>query len=333
VDCQAAAIDDVPLVPVLVYVQRLARMLQDRDEDATIGSSILVQYFAREYGVKDEARGQWLAMLAQALQMRTLVVVLDGIDEAAGRRNTVSRFVREVLVPEGFRVVCTSRPEGVSVDDFLARFVVFDLEPLSDQQQLEMMRLQLQSGSGMTASLEVRILSSLDDRLVWVLHTGDIRLLRTAWLLSQPEGYRIQNRQKLEELEKAGESPLLTREEAVKLIRQGNRGVGGLSYGWLSPGNPDPAGKRVEVVCQALRHKRYSYIEGLFWECVLLRCPPAHTSSEALCVEFLSSLTSLSDTMTDFGACANIRACAASPPSSKATVQRQRMRHSAGRSL
>ena len=84
-------------------------------------------------------------MLAQALQMRMLVVVLDGIiDEAAGRREAVSRFVREVLVPEGFRVVCTSRPEGVNLDNFMSRFVVFDLKPLSEEQQREAIQNQLQ---------------------------------------------------------------------------------------------------------------------------------------------------------------------------------------------
>ena len=51
------------------------------------------------------------------------VVVLDGIDEAARLRSAVTRFVLEVLVPLGLRVVCTSRPEGVDFDDF-KRFVL-----------------------------------------------------------------------------------------------------------------------------------------------------------------------------------------------------------------
>ena len=44
----AATTDGVPLVPALIYVQRLARMLHERPEDAPIDASILVQYFARE---------------------------------------------------------------------------------------------------------------------------------------------------------------------------------------------------------------------------------------------------------------------------------------------
>lgn len=55
----------------------------------------------------------------------------------------LSRFVREVLVPSGFRVVCTSRPEGVQLDLFEGRFVIFDLNPLSDEQQHSAIQAQL----------------------------------------------------------------------------------------------------------------------------------------------------------------------------------------------
>ena len=51
--------------------------------------------------------------------------------------------------------------------------------------------------------------------------------------------------------------------------------------GWLSPGDPDPGGERVAIVCEAL--SAASHIEGLFFECVstlpfdrVLPCPPWH---------------------------------------------------------
>ena len=40
------------------------------------------------------------------------------------------------------------------------------------------------------------------------LQAGHIRLLRVAWLRAQPEGYRLERRQKLEEREQNGETPL-----------------------------------------------------------------------------------------------------------------------------
>ena len=70
------------------------------------------------------------------------------------------------------------------------------------------------------------------------LARGDIRLVRAAWLLSQPAHYRIQYRQQLEELERQGvqPTPLLSPAEAVALVRMCRRGAGALTYGWLSAG-------------------------------------------------------------------------------------------------
>ena len=38
-----------PLVPVLIYVQRLSRMLQEQEPSKPIETAALMQYFAREY--------------------------------------------------------------------------------------------------------------------------------------------------------------------------------------------------------------------------------------------------------------------------------------------
>ena len=109
-------------------------------------------------------------------------------------------------------------------------------------------------------------LTALDDRLVEVLSAGAIRLVRTSWLLQQPPEFRIQWRQQLEALERGDEglSPLLSPEEAVSLVRQGDRSVGVLSYAWLSPGDPDPAGRRLEVLRRSLA--KLPNIAALFWD-------------------------------------------------------------------
>ena len=116
---------------------------------------------------------------------------------------------------------------------------------------------------------EVReTLTKLDDRLVGVLERGDIRLVRSSWLLAQPAGYRMQRRQDMEALERgrSGASPLLSAEEAVDLVRRGDRSAGTLTYGWLTPGNPDPAGARIAVLRRLL--EQHPHIEGFFWEYV-----------------------------------------------------------------
>ena len=113
---------------------------------------------------------------------------------------------------------------------------------------------------------ELLSLSSLDDRLVEKFAAGAIRLVRVLWLLQQPDDYRIQNRQQLEQLERDGASPspLLSPDEAVALVRRCARAAGSLTYGWLSPPHPDPAGTRTRVVRAALEAN--GYIEALFWD-------------------------------------------------------------------
>jgi hypothetical protein len=114
----------------------------------------------------------------------------------------------------------------------------------------------------------VRVLSGLDDRLADALLAGDIKLLRVSWLrrlrglLRQPDWRLLKRRQELEALR--AESPFLSAEEAVALLRRGTRGVGALTHGWLSPGECDPDGARLDMVLAAL--DEHLHIEGVFWD-------------------------------------------------------------------
>ena len=85
----------------------------------------------------------------------------------------------------------------------------------------------------------IRALSELDSAtgVVEALGEGRIRLVRSSWLLKQPVTYRMEKRQRLEERERDGESPLLEPHEAVDLVRRADRSVGVVSHGWLSPGD------------------------------------------------------------------------------------------------
>jgi hypothetical protein len=108
-------------------------------------------------------------------------------------------------------------------------------------------------------------LTELDMIVIQVLMCGAIRLLCVKWLLMQPANFMMPNRQALEKIERSGASPspLLSGEEAVALVERGDRSIGALTYGWLSPGDPDPAGSRIRVLRRALARLA---IKALFWD-------------------------------------------------------------------
>ena len=132
----------------------------------------------------------------------------------------------------------------------------------------------------------VQSLTRLDDRLVDVLERGDIRLVRSDWLLAQPEEYRIVRRQDLAPV--GGVPPHLSPEEAAGLIRQGRRCVGVLTYGWPTAGNPDPTGSRVAALRRALEERRD--IQAFFWDFPSLHQRP-RTAEEGWGLCFLTADT------------------------------------------
>ena len=104
--------------------------------------SLLERYIESVYsGKKYEA---WCTMLMQAYEMRALIVLLDGLDEAAGLRDQVESFVHKELVPSGNRVLVTSRPEGVTLSLYMSRFVIMNLNELTNAQQRSVINIQMQ---------------------------------------------------------------------------------------------------------------------------------------------------------------------------------------------
>ena len=76
--------------------------------------------------------------------MRALVVLLDGVDEAAGLRDQIESFVHKEIVPSGNRVLVTSRPEGVQLSTYSKTFVVMNLCQLTNEQQRRVINIQMQ---------------------------------------------------------------------------------------------------------------------------------------------------------------------------------------------
>ena len=83
--------------------------------------------------------------MLQAFQMRSLVVLLDGVDEAGNLAGVVESFIFSFLLPSKFRFVITSRPEGLQdLSRYKRDFAIFDLCPLTDDQQREAVTRQVE---------------------------------------------------------------------------------------------------------------------------------------------------------------------------------------------
>ena len=82
-------------------------------------------------------------MLLMAWEQRALVIMMDGVDEAAGERETVEEFLHFELVPSGNRVVVTSRPTGVNRELYDRYWVVVELLPLTNELQRRVIKMQM----------------------------------------------------------------------------------------------------------------------------------------------------------------------------------------------
>jgi hypothetical protein len=130
-------------VPLLIYVQEFVREL--RAEGGQDISHLMKEKSLVELHINMKYRNhpEWEKVLLDAFRRRHLLVVLDGVDEAADLSSLIEKFVFDQLVDEGHRVVVTSRYEGVRLDERYTDFVVMDLNPLSEEQQRKVIHNQL----------------------------------------------------------------------------------------------------------------------------------------------------------------------------------------------
>ncbi|GMH82002.1 hypothetical protein TrVE_jg184 [Triparma verrucosa] len=138
------------LTPYVIYVQKLARLMNKSAENGgEMATDDLVRFYMKaEFEerekenslVKDE---KTLDMLLQLYESRLLIILIDGIDEAASLKEVVEDYITQSLVPAGHQIIVTSRPEGVRLRLYKS-FVVMNLTKLSEEQQNNAISAQLE---------------------------------------------------------------------------------------------------------------------------------------------------------------------------------------------
>eukprot|EP00913_Durusdinium_trenchii_P016530 g15536.t1 len=130
------------LVPLLIPIQKLARMLRKANSEEGYPSNLVLFYIQAEF-----SDGRTRRLLEQAFEMRSLIVMLDGIDEAASMKLAVEDYVTKTLVPMGVPLLVTSRPEGIRKRLYSRDFVIMNLKPLGQDQQHKIIEKQLQKNN------------------------------------------------------------------------------------------------------------------------------------------------------------------------------------------
>ena len=93
----------VKSVPLLVRVQRIAGYAASSKREGF--DNLLLAYIDKEHSGDDKK------VILHAYKMRSLIVILDGIDEAAAIKGYIEDLVLFELAPWGIRTVVSSRPE------------------------------------------------------------------------------------------------------------------------------------------------------------------------------------------------------------------------------
>lgn len=129
------------LVPIPIKVQELQRsLLKSREAFTTawnwIDTYLRLQHNEAVYG-----------MLRQAMMSRRALIILDGLDEGGVMRKEIERHVSEVLAPQGFVMLITSRPVGIDEERFLS-FQRLSLAPLTTLQQEQAIMQRVGEGAG-----------------------------------------------------------------------------------------------------------------------------------------------------------------------------------------
>jgi hypothetical protein len=127
-------------IPLLLPVQDISKLLL---QNSTACAIHFVEYFIRHKYSKSQPR--WCQVLLQAFRMKKLILVIDGMDEAAGQTELIENFIFNELVCHRHRFVVTSRPEGVKDERVYEKsfFVVLNLNPLTVEDQDRIIDQQL----------------------------------------------------------------------------------------------------------------------------------------------------------------------------------------------
>jgi len=113
--------------PLTIFVQDLAQLVRS-------GRVRIAPSFLKEY-IQETRNGSERDILLQLLELKSLCIIFDGLDEASNLRTDLENVILTVIVPLRMQVIVTSRPEGVDLSrsEYQRHYVVYELAPLDSE--------------------------------------------------------------------------------------------------------------------------------------------------------------------------------------------------------
>ena len=123
-------------VPLLVPVQQLIALVEQKK-----GFQNLLHRYIRSLTDSQIGVDAKTDMLLTAVDLRSIILIIDGIDEAGELSNAMERFVLKDLILNGYTVIATARPEGLQIKTlpfYEVGISTLNLLPLTPQQQRQL---------------------------------------------------------------------------------------------------------------------------------------------------------------------------------------------------
>lgn len=135
-------------IPLIIKVAQLSDKMTASLDDHPTGmaeGSLLKQYLDEEY--PGDVYAKTRDLLVQAFALRELLILVDGLDEAAGLQEQVEAWVWRDLLPSGNQLLVTCRPNGALIARYAERFVLLELQPVTEEQKWQVLADQVKDNA------------------------------------------------------------------------------------------------------------------------------------------------------------------------------------------
>ena len=139
-------------VPLLIPVQDLAfimrKLRKEGKSEIDSQASFVELYIEKKFKDAKKYPG-FVDMLLCAFRRKVMIIIIDGVDEAAELKQRVERYILDQLSAQGSTVLVTSRPAPIkdTLHLYKDRFSIMQLEKLQDDQRRQAIRQQIGKGN------------------------------------------------------------------------------------------------------------------------------------------------------------------------------------------